>query len=227
MSHSSEKGMTLMELLISMAILSMMMWLAWSTSSGTAQIKRGIETSQQRNHEIRLSLSRLVSDLSSAYISANEDQNQNERRTMFIAKSSGDVDELRFSSFAHRPTWANAKESEQTLIAYYAERDPDDPGKTNLIRRESRRLANKPWKGEKGEIDVLLRDVEEVKFEYWDWKAKDWKDSWNSTASDGEKGRLPTRVRVTIELENDAGDVRKYVTQARIMMSEELNFFIN
>ena len=204
-----------------------MMYLAWSTSSGMADIKRGIESGQQRNHEIRLSMSRLVSDISSAYLSANEDQNQNERRTFFIGKASGDVDELRFSSFAHRPIWANAKESEQTLIAYYAERDPEDSGVTNLIRRESRRLSNNPWKSMPGDIDVLLRDVEEVTFEYWDWKEKDWKERWDSTANDGEKGRLPSRVKITIELKSKKDETRTYVTQARIMMSEELRFFIN
>lgn len=80
------------------------------------------------------------------------------------------------------------------------------------------------------EVDLLIRDVESVKFEYYDWKDKSWKERWDSTQADAERSRLPTRVRITVEVGIDRGDdheVVKYITQARLSMQEELKFFTN
>ena len=230
-ARRGQQGFTLIELLVSMAIISFMMLMAWSTTSGAVFAHRNVKQSQERDHEIRLAMSRMARDLSAAYISSNEDQNQQERRTMFIGKSQGDVDELKFSSMAHQVLWADANESEQTVITYQAERDPDDGRITNLLRREQRRPNNDPQRQEPTDADVMVRDVKEVRFEYWDWRDKSWKDTWDSTQADAERGRLPSRVRITLEIEvsEPDGDERtlKYVTQARIMLQEELRFFTN
>jgi len=224
---SAQTGFTLIEVLIALSILAFMMMIAWSTTSNSAQAKKHFEAIEERNHEIRIAQGRMVQDISSAYLSANEDQNKQERRTLLLGKSHGSVDELRFSSLGHKALWAEANESEQTLIAYYSESDLEDGSKTNLLRRESRRLSNETWKSEPAEIDVLLRDVEKVSFEYYNWRDEDWQEDWDTTSAAGEKGRLPTRVRITIEVETEDGDSVKYVTQARIMMQEELRFFAN
>lgn len=229
-----QQGFTLIEVLIAVAVLGIMMMLAWTTIRGAVEAQRNLQVSQERDSEIRVGLARMVRDLSSAYISANEEQSVLERRTMFIGKSEGTVDELRFSSMAHSVLWANANESEQTVITYLSEADPDDRTLTNLVRRELRRPTNDASSRrdkEPAELDVLVRDVERVKFEYYDWKDKSWKDHWDSTQADGERGRLPTRVRVTLEIEEEDADgdkeVVKYVTQARVMLQEELRFYTN
>jgi hypothetical protein len=169
-------------------------------------------------------MNRMVTDLEGAYLSANEDQSLTERRTLFIGQESTTVDELRFSSMAHVVLWADADESEQTLIAYYAEPDPEDSKKTNLMRRESRRLSNELWRDEPGEVDVLLRDVAKVEFQYYDWRDKDWQRHWSSVQADAERGRLPFYVRINIEVPGYKEN-RKIQTTARIMMQEELRFF--
>jgi len=226
----SQSGMTLLEIMISIALLAMMMTIAWSAVVSTSHVKKVVEKSQERNHEIRVGMARLVKDISQAYLSANENQqvlDATKRRTIFLAKSSGTVDELRFSSFAHNAMWADANESEQTMISYSSGTDRKDSAKTNLIRRETRRMsgmANDDWKQIPAENDIVIRDIEKVKFEYWDWKDKEWQENWNSTAADGERGRLPTRVRITVEIKLDEDRKRKYTTQARIAMEEELRF---
>jgi prepilin-type N-terminal cleavage/methylation domain-containing protein len=227
MRRNGQQGMTLLEVMVSMALMVGMLTLGWSTFSNGLTIKRMSEEGDERYHEIRVAMSRMVDDLSSAHISANEDKNLQERRTLFIGKDTSDVNELRFSSMAHRVLWADANESEQTLIAYYAEDDVEDSGKTNLIRRESRRLSNEQWRSEPAEIDVLLRDIKKVEFEYYDWREKEWRETWDTTKADGQQGRLPSRVRVTIELKNANDDDFKFTTQARLMLQEELQFFTN
>lgn len=222
-----QSGMTLIEILVSMAIMVSMLTIAWGTFSGGLSLKRKSEVINERFHEIRVAMGRMVDDLGAAFISANEDQSLQERRTLFIGKDGSDVDELRFSSMAHRVLWADANESEQTLIYYYADRDPEDSSKTNLLRRESRRLSNEQWENEPADVEVLLRDIQEVEFEYYDWREKDWRETWDSTKVDGQRGKLPSRVRLTIRLENEKGDEVVFTSQARLMLQEELKFFTN
>jgi general secretion pathway protein J len=225
--RGEQSGFTLIEVVVSVAILSLMMSMAWYTITVTARSKERVEEQQLRNQEIRVAMARIVKDLESAYLSSNEDQNQQERRTLFVGKSQGTVDELRFSSLGHTVLWANAKESEQTQIAYGYEADRKDTSKRNLIRRELRRPSNEPWKSEPAAVDVLLRDIQEVSFQYFDWVTGDWKESWDSTKVDGERGRLPLRVRIQIELEGYTGEARKFTSTARISMQQELKFFTN
>ena len=82
-------------------------------------------------------------------------------------------------------------------------------------------------------MDLLVRGIKKVRFEYWDWKDKQWQETWDSTQADAERGRVPTRVRITLEVEPPPGASpgetggAKYVTQARLMLQEELKFFTN
>lgn len=223
MTARRQAGMTLIEVLIAMAMVSFMLVMAWSTTSSVADAQKYFEDVQERNHEIRVALNRMARDLSSAYISGNEDKNLDNRRTLFIGKEETPVDELRFSSLGHMSLWANANESEQTLISYHAVRDREDGSRTNLVRRESRRLSNEPWESEPAEADLLLRNIERVAFEYFDPRDNEWQDSWSSTSADAESARLPERVRITVTLRQGDREV-KYSTQARVMMQEEVVF---
>ena len=226
-TRQHQRGFTLIEVTIALAILAFMMMITWSTTSSSTQAKKHFERLQERHHEIRTAMGRMARDISSAYLSANENQNMQERRTLFVGKSHGSVHELRFSSMSHSSLWAEANESEQTLISYLADNDLEERSKTNLIRRESRRLSNEPWKNEPAELDVLLRDVDKVTFEYFDWRDQEWKDDWDST-QESQRNRLPTRVRITVEIPTlEGGNTTKYTTQARIMMEEELRFYTN
>lgn len=231
-ARDSERGFTLIELIISLAIVAFMMMLAWQTTSAAIFTRKNLAFEQERDQEIRVAMSRMVKDLGSAYLSANEDQSLMERRTLFVGKPEGRINELRFSTMAHEVLWADADESEQTVVTYYAEEDPDERGKTNLLRKELRRMPDPLDSASQtpAEVDLLIRDVESVKFEYYDWKDKSWKERWDSTQADAERSRLPTRVRITVEVGIDRGDdheVVKYITQARLSMQEELKFFTN
>src|SRR5688572_14642442 len=118
--------MTLLEVMISISILTFMMAMAWATIASTSAAKTSAEISQGRTREIRVALARIVRDLGHAYLSANEDQGMIERRTLFVGKGGSGVDDLRFSTMGHAMLWGDADESEQSLVAYYAEPDPAD-----------------------------------------------------------------------------------------------------
>lgn len=212
------RGMTLVEIMISLAIIGAMMAMAWSTISSASQARNNFIGIEERNHEIRVALARIAFDLESAYLSKNEDQNLDNRRTMFIGKS----EELRFSTYGHVTLWADANESDQTVVVYYLDDDRgrDAGGKKALYRKELRRQSNEPWESEPGELDIVLHDVGQIELQYWDWKDKKWQETWDTTKQDGEKDRLPYRVKIRVEYKNGRGDELELTTQARLLLQE-------
>ncbi len=224
--QQQQGGFTILELLISIAIVSFMMMIAWSAFAQIGDSRKHMEVVRRDNREIRIAMTRMATDLSMAYLSANETNDALEARTFFIAKRSGEYP-LRFSSLAHRVLWSNANESEQTMITYGLAPDPFERSTTNLVRRESRRMTDEGWDQVIYEADILVHDVEKVEFEYWNWRDKEWQPEWDST-QESERGRLPSRVRIKLTVRRKRGGEYKEIvrtTQARLMMEERLNFF--
>jgi type II secretory pathway component PulJ len=216
--------MTLMEIMIAIAILVIMMTLTWKTIANTSQSKRTFEKYEERNHELRMAMGRLVSDLESAYLSINEDTSQVNRRTMFIAKTSFKFPNIRFSTLNHHPLWADANESEQTVVSYLTREDPEHPGVTDWVRREQRRESNELPDAEPADYDILLHDITAAKLEFWNWKNNDWQDTWDTTQSDAQRNMVPSRVRITLTVKGPDDKDVKLTSQARVWMQETLNF---
>jgi prepilin-type N-terminal cleavage/methylation domain-containing protein len=233
--RNSQAGLTLIEVMIASAVMVMMMTLAWRTISNTSQARRSSGTYQERNHELRMALGRAVADFEAAYISTYEGcpqgtscppypTNPTHPRTMFVAKSGSRVPEIRFSTMAHRVLWSDANESEQTVIRYLAVDAKDRPGEYDWVRAEQRRPSNNAPEEEAAEYDVLARNIDKVELQFWNWKNQEWQDTWDTTQSDGQKGWLPSRVKITVTVKSASGDDIKLTTQARIMMQEALLF---
>jgi prepilin-type N-terminal cleavage/methylation domain-containing protein len=219
-----QSGMTLIEVMIAIAILVVMMSLAWKTIANTSDTKKQFERYEERNHELRMALSRIVRDFEAAYLSLNEDPNAVNRRTMFIAKSSFKLPEVRFSTLGHRVLWADANESEQTVIQYMPHDDPNHSGVIDWVRREQRRSSNLQPSEEAADYDILVHDIAGAKLEFWNWKNSEWQNTWDSTQIDGQKGFLPSRVRITLITKGPDDKEYKVTTEARIWMQEVLNF---
>jgi prepilin-type N-terminal cleavage/methylation domain-containing protein len=222
-----QAGMTLLEVMIVIAILAVMMTLAWKTIANTSESKRVFEKYEARNHELRMALGRIVRDLEGAYLSSNEDTNAVNPRTMFIAKSSFKLPDIRFSTLGHSVLWADANESEQTVISYVPHDDPEHAGVVDWIRREQRRPSNELPDSEPADYDVLIHNIVSAKLEFWNWKNNEWQDTWNTTQADAQKGWLPSRVRITITTKGPDDKDYKVMTEARLWMQETLNFTIS
>jgi type II secretory pathway component PulJ len=222
--RNSQAGLTLLEIMIATAVLVAMMGLTWRTVSNITESKKTFETFEARNHELRMALGRIVADFEAAYLSRNEDLNATYPRTMMIGKSGSKLPEVRFSTMGHRPLWSDANESDQTVISYVSRNDPEHSGRIDWIRREARRQSNELPEEVPADYDILVRDIQSAKIEYWNWKNLDWQDTWDTTQSDGQKGWLPSRVKITIVVKGPNGDDVKLSTEARILMQEPLNF---
>jgi type II secretory pathway component PulJ len=216
--------MTLIEIMIATVILAAMMALVWSTVSDVQKVRTTFESFEERNHEMRMALSKIVADFESAYLSRNEDQNATNPRTMMISRPGSKVPEIRFSTLGHRVLWADANESEQTVVSYLLRANPNNKGSSNWIRREQRRPSNLVADDEPAEYDVLLHDIVSAKIEFWNWKNLEWQDTWDTTQSDGQRGWLPSRVKITVTTKDAQDKDYKLTTQARILLQEPLNF---
>jgi hypothetical protein len=213
-----------MEVMIASAIMVSMMALAWRTIGNTSESRRTFEHYEERNHELRMAMGRVVADFEAAYLSRNEDITATHPRTLMVAKPRTPVPDIRFSTLGHRVLWADANESEQTVIQYLSHNDPDHAGQVDWIRREQRRPSNQPPEEEPSDYDVLVHDIVAVKLEFWNWKNLEWQETWDTTQSDGQRGWLPSRVRITLTIKGGDGKDIKLTSQARIMMQEQLNF---
>lgn len=219
-SKGRQAGLTLIEILIALAIMGLMMMMAWTSITSAGNARSEFEAIEDRNSEVRVAMARIVHDLESAYLSGAENTLLDNRRTFF----KGDDDELTFSTFSHAPMWADANESDQTIVQYRIDTDRRTRDAKSLFRRELRRPSNERFESEPAETDVLLGGVEKIRFEYWDYRDKDWQQSWDTTKADTEKDRLPVRVRITLEYKNPRGDTLKLSTQARLLLQETLTF---
>ena len=218
-----ESGFTLLEVLLAITIMSFMTALLWGSFSRTAQIKQRTEAGQDRVHAARVALMRITREIEMAYMSNSFNIGLQERRTMFIGAPHADFDELRFSWFGHQRLRADSAESDTAVVMYYTEPDPVDRHAINLIRRETRRLEQKDRKTIPGEAYILCPGVTRMKFQYYDYKKKEWKEEWSTLGADG-LSYLPTHVRVTLGLLDERGQEMTFTSAARIQMTEPVDY---
>src|SRR3569832_2560071 len=179
MTRRAQVGLTLIEVMIASAIMVIMMTLAWRTISNTSDSRRTFEKYEERNHEVRLALDRGVRDCDEADLSRNEDTSQTHPRTLCGAKPRSPVPSIRFSTLGHRALWADATESDQTVIEYLSRNDPEAPDKVDWIRREQRRQSNMPPEEAPSDYDVLMLVFVCVLLVFWFWLFFVWLVFWD------------------------------------------------
>ena len=205
------RGFTLVEVLIAMGITAGM---AIMTIGALRQVDRAAEVARGQNERYaaaRLALSRLSREVSMAFLSENYDRNRLRDRapTLFVGRE----DELLFTTMAHVRLYRDAKESDQAVVEYVLDADPDHPGEKALFRREKPRLDDEPDRG--GRKDLVADRVTSFRIQYWDAKRKDWVREWTTRSVEHQK-ELPPRLRLELEVKLADGRVERFVTEARI-----------
>jgi general secretion pathway protein J len=215
-------GFTLIEIMVAVAILAIVTTLTWGSFRQTFSTKAQVEAQAGRYRTVRLALDRMARELAMAYVSQDEDTLQPERRTRMVGKRHSDVDELMFSYFGHQRLYQDANECDTALVAYYGARDRDNSRKTNLMRRETRRLSNYKVDDQPGAADIVCDDVIRLQIDYWDQRDKKWREEWLTTTADGQPDRLPSKVRITLTVRDERGKEVPFQTETRVAMSEPL-----
>jgi len=216
-------GFTLIEVMLALALMALVTSILWGTIAQTAKVKKRIEDAQDRTHTVRVALMRMSREIEMAYQSNFEALGTQERRTMFSGVSHNDFDELSFSWFGHQRLRADAAEGDTAVVRYFSQPDPDDYSQTNLMRRETRRLEAKDPELIPGETYLLCPAVVRLKFAYYDYQQKDWRDEWDTTKADGLQ-YLPTQVRILLTVLDERGQPVTFISIARLHALERIDY---
>ncbi len=221
------RGMTLLEILVSIAILAMISLLIYGAFDSMSRGKKGEDQRSERARQGRDAVQRMTRDISSAFLSMHNPQNiaLSTRTTAFIGYNGAPFDRLDFAAFAHKRVEKEAKESDQCEVGFFVVRDPDVQEKMDLVRREQLPMDTDPKRG--GVVNVLAEDVELFDVRYLDPLTGQWKESWDSTQALGEANRLPLEVKITLTLKNvPLGTPSTFTTKFILPMQQPLSFGI-
>jgi general secretion pathway protein J len=218
-------GFTLIEIMVSIGILSTITLMLWASSQGAFRTKKGVEGKMARYRVARLAMDRILRDVQMAYLSNNAIPGTEQTpRTYFDGVHRPDIDELRFTYFGHQRLYAESKEGDTAAVGYFGQRDKSDGGKLNLWRKETRRLiAERIDNGNiPGEAEVIADDVVKLELRYYEPVRKEWLESWRTNQADGMSNRLPSRVRVKLVIRDDRGEELPLQSEVRIAMFQLL-----
>jgi len=225
--RASSRGLTLLEVLVSISILAMVSVLIYGAFDGMSRARTGIGRINQRYREGRLAMRRIATELSSAFLSAHQPLNQAlaVRTTVFIGTNGTPADRLDFTSFSHFRVTRDTHESDQNELSYFGSQDPEVSGKTDLARREAAIIDLEPTRG--GQVLVLAEDVDLFDLRYLDAVTGMWQERWDSTQAMNQLGRLPLQVKITLVLRNGPGGKNvPLVARVPIAIQTPLSFAI-
>jgi general secretion pathway protein J len=212
----TRRGFTLLELVIAMAIT---VSLGLMTVGAFRQVDHAREIARaqaDRYAAARLALTRLSREVSMAFLSDNYDTRRyRERLTLFVGRE----DELLFTTMAHQRFYRDVKESDQAVVEYRVDSDPESSGERALFRREKARLDDEPDRG--GHSDLVADHVASLRIRYWDRRRNDWAREWTTKSVD-HANELPTRVRFELEISLGGGRTEKLSTETRIALTRPL-----
>ncbi len=224
-------GFTLIEVLISIAILAAITSLLYGAFAALKHSKDGLARLQDRQREARLAMTRITRELQSAYLSAHAPLNQAliVQKTVFKSERGTPADRVDFTAFANRRLDRNSHVSDQCELSYFGSSNPDGSGTTDLVRRIDTEIDLEPDKG--GRVEVLATDIDLFDLQYLDAMSGQWQESWDTTQSTGQPDRLPLQVRVILVLNGGSrsaadrgrGTIR-LVTKVPLAMIQPLTF---
>jgi general secretion pathway protein J len=224
-TRASMRGMTLIEVLVAVAIMSMISIALYGAFESLSRGKKTEAMRTDRSRQGREAMSRIVREVSSAFLSLHAPltSSQLSRRTVFVAERGSSGDRLDFASFAHRRLERDLPESDQAEIAYFVARDPEVEGKLDLVRREQTPIDLEPRTG--GNTQVMAEDVEAFELRYLEPTTGQWLETWDSTQQTSQPNRLPYEVKVTLVLKGiKEGPSLKFQTKFVVPVREPLSF---
>ena len=221
------RGMTLLEVLVSMAILALVSTLIYGAFDGMQRSRTSITRLDDRYHQGRQAIARMSRELQSAFLSIQLPQlyTAAQRTPLFLGTDSGSSDRVDFTSFSHQRLMRNTHESDQNELSYFIARDPERNDKYDLVRREQKEIDLDPTKG--GVVNVLCEDVIAFDVQYLEPLNDTWLDSWDSSSQTSTYTylRLPLYVRITLVLKGVEPDRPiRLMTKVPLGMQSPLSF---
>lgn len=189
------RGFTLLEIIVSLAVLSVIATLAFSAIAGAIGVRDTMEAQDALNQSARIAMGKIRRDLQLAYLTPNVTA-VNTYRTIFVARDES-PDRIWFATLSHQRLHRDSRESDQTEITLWTEPDPTRPDAQVLLRREAPRIDQDPVLG--GAILPLAYGVTRFDLRFLDPTTNEWREDWDTTGTE-TPNRLPRAVQVLLEL---------------------------
>jgi len=223
-TRGMERGLTLIEVLVSLAVMAMVASLIYGAYDAMAKSRAGVEQVGDRYHQGRTAIARMSRELQSAFLSLHDplDVRLVTRKTVFIGTRNRPADRVDFTSFSHDRIAAGTHESDQNELSYFG--SPGAHGQTDLVRRESKYIDLDPQHG--GVVQVLVEDIASFDVQYLDGITGQWADTWDTTTLNGEVMRLPQQVRIDLVLNRTGGERIPFATKVVLPIQMPLSFAV-
>lgn len=204
----------MLEILIAAGLMGLMGTVMVTSLSSSMDVKEAVEETSDQYHLIRQSMSRMVREISLAYLSAH----RNALEPKVDIQFRGQAAQLDFVAMGHVARKKNAKQSDQQEIGYVLGTD-ERTGKQALMRRFQPNPDLEIEEG--GRVQTLCPYVTDIIFSYWDSVTEDWKEEWDTEES-ATLNRLPDRVRIEMKVMMENGTEQLFMTQSKILMTKPL-----
>jgi prepilin-type N-terminal cleavage/methylation domain-containing protein len=207
----SRAGFTLIEVVISSALMAMIIVAAYLCLNACVASQKAMEPRLEVIQNARVSMALMAADLRAA---CPLDKNS---EFLGMARTLGDIEADNLDFATHNYTPRHPHEGDFCEESFYLSPNPET-GTISLYRRRNPRIAPDPLSG--GSKEEIARNVLGLRFEYYD--GVDWYDSWGDVQNRGKAQTsnrsqpnltgMPEAVRITLWLDSNprakkAGDV--------------------
>ena len=196
----NRSAFTLIEVLISAALMAIIMVCAYLCLSACLASQRMIEPRADAIQNARVAMTLMTADLRDACPLSSQNSFLGMQRML----GQVEADNLDFAT--HNYTPRRARESDFCEVSYFVDKD-EETGQFCLYRRRNPTLAPDPLSG--GSREEIAEGILGVRFEYFD--GTDWYDIWGNTENSDTPGAMqqtpdqgmPEAVRITLMLDSD------------------------
>ena len=211
-SNPSNRAFTLIELVISAALMTMILTASYFCLSAALSGQKLMEPRTEILQNARVTMALITADLRAACPLSKDFEFLGLHRTL----EDNDADNLDFATHNYFPRQPG--EADFCQLSYFLEKENEN-GQLNLMRRRNPRIGLDPLEG--GTREVIARGLRGVRFEYYD--GFDWYDTWGQAEKPGKEKKttqlapnlsgMPEAVRITLQFDPNPG-AKKTITSA-------------
>lgn len=204
------KGLTLLEVLISISIIGIIMAVVYGAYMSNVDAIQMTRQEAEVTQKARIVFDRMGKDLASAFVSTGMREEGKENILFFIGQDietdGHGTDRLDFTCLSHLPMAGAGPWTDLCEVGYYVEAGPEETDFT-LFRRDDGFLDGNPSAG--GASFEIADGIRSFEVTFQDQGGEVYED-WNSLEGE-QKGRLPSLVSIRMILTN--GDDVDHVFQ--------------
>jgi prepilin-type N-terminal cleavage/methylation domain-containing protein len=200
---ASERGMSLIEVSVAVAIWAVMGTLVAGIMFSTITAQQRVLDLQARYHGGSVALDRLRKELTMAFVSLHQADDKR-TRTVFL----GESNRILFDTAGNEPLTRNSRQSDQLEVEYRIDTVRNAKGQRvkALVRKVKFHIDDRPGSG--GREEILVEGVKDLEFTYFDKFRERWTNDWDVEIDDApemrERLKEVQRLRDAVDEARDA-----------------------